>query len=640
MQATLVISRLFDNTKPFARALAENIGLPVVLLKGDESLACGVRAMRTSRRVWFEGVGPFLHALVAAPHSWRLTKACLRVGFDEIPNLPLPGLWAVVSDLIVPNQTAARTVLSMDQKCRGAGADPPSPWRIHVLEADVRRHILGAAVVGEDLTRLVRIMSKPPGALCREAWKSVSLAADQCKGRVLLVGEPPEECREHLEQAYRLEVVPNSPEDTTTVDSIVFWHETPVDLDSPDARRCRMRLAPGGTVVFVTPASMNPHGLNIHNTTQDGEETLQVSGQTPLPRVDDEAPAAEDAADQPDAVPISVRTADPFVTVVIPVYNDAQRVGRAITSLRNQTWRDLEILVVDDGSTDDTARAVAKHLNDPRVQYLYKPHTGRPGTRNIGVREARGAYVGWLGSDDESLPNRIQKQVEAIQQNPAVDIVHTDGFIFRPDGSMHDLRRYQSFTAEEFPRLLMAGFSNVCPILDTTAVIRRELYQRLGLYDTAFLRCQDYDFYIRTAMAGDVVYCHVPLALVKVHTNASSDERRRLATEFYTRLALRMIEFFGPERLMDAAARDLHLSPDLVLAEYLVPVVEILDLGPGSALYEETLKHLERASRSRSPEDRREAFRLLSVVAHVGGDKSLAEHYLEESRNAVAASAV
>jgi hypothetical protein len=91
---------------------------------------------------------------------------------------------------------------------------------------------------------------------------------------------------------------------------------------------------------------------------------------------------------------------------------------------------------------------------------------------------------------------------------------------------------------------------------------------------------------------------------------------------------------------MDAAARDLHLSPDLVLAEYLVPVVEILDLGPGSALYEETLKHLERASRSRSPEDRREAFRLLSVVAHVGGDKSLAEHYLEESRNAVAASAV
>jgi hypothetical protein len=258
----------------------------------------------------------------------------------------------------------------------------------------------------------------------------------------------------------------------------------------------------------------------------------------------------------------------------------------------------------------------------------------------MGVQEARGDYVGWLGSDDEALPNRIRLQAEAIQRNPAIDIVHGDGFIFRPDGTLHEMRRYQPVTAENAPQLLMAGFSNVCPILDTTAVIRRRLYERLGLYDTAFLRCQDYDFYIRTAMAGDVVYHHVPLALVKVHTHAFSPERRSLATEFYTRLALKMIEFFGPERLMGRAACDLHISPDLAMAEYLVPVIETLDLGQGDTLYEEALKYLQRASLSRSPEDRREAYRLLSVVARIVGNERLATHYLEESRNAVAAATV
>ena len=640
MQATLVISRLFDNTKTFARAFAENVGVPVVLLPGDESLERGVRAIRASRRVWFEGVGPLLRALTAAPRSWRLPKACLRVGADEVSGLPLPGLWSVVSDLIVPSQAAARAIRSMEQNQKDSGADTTPQRQIHVLEIDPRRHILGTTVIGEDLTRLVRILLKPPGDLSRELWKSICMAGGLCKGRVLLEGNPPEELRDHLSQECGLEVVPDTPEGTGPVDSILFWHETPVNLDSPAARSCRRRLVPGGTVVVVAPTTSMPRGPDTDDAPQEAENALQVVGQTPEPAHGGEPSAGDAAPGEPDPASIFVRPVDPKVTVVVPVYNDAGRIGRALRSLQRQTWRDLEILVVDDGSTDSTAAAVAKHLNDPRVRYLYKPHTGRPGTRNVGIREARGAYVGWLGSDDESLPTRIQKQVEAIQRDPTIDIVHTDGFIFRPDGSLYQRRQYPSFTAEEFPRLLMAGFSNVCPVLDTTAVIRRELYQRLGLYDTAFLRCQDYDFYIRTAMAGNVVYHHVPLALVRVYTSEFCDKRRDLATEFYTRLALRMIEFFGPERLVDPAARDLHLSPDLVVAEYLVPIVEALRLGPGNALYEETLKYLEHAGHSAGHEDRRQAYRLLSVVVRVGGNERLADHYLEESRNTTAAAAV
>jgi len=638
MQVTLVIWRLFDNTKPFARAMAENVEIPVVLLKGDEPLERGVRAVRASCRVWFEGIGPLLRALAATPHSWRLPKACLRVGADEISGLPLPDLWSVVSDLIVPTQAAARAVRAVGQNHKDAGADTPPPGLIHVLEADPRRHILGTAVIGEDLTRLIRILLKQPGDLDRGMWKSITTAGDLCKGRVLLEGNPPEELREYLAQLRGLEVVTDTPEDTTMVNSIMFWHDTPVDLESPEARRCRTRLAPGGTVVVITPTTLTPRGPE-DDIRQENEEPLQVLEQTPG-RGDGGPTVVSPTPPEPDPASVFVRPVEPLVTVVVPVYNDAHRVGRAIRSLQQQTWRDLEILVVDDGSTDGTADAVAKHLNDPRVRYLYKPHTGRPGTRNMGVQEARGVYIAWQDSDDESLANRIRKQVEAIRQNPAVDIVHTDGFIFRPDGTLYGRRRNQSFTAEEFPRLLMAGFSSICPILNTTAMIRRALYQRVGLYDPEFLRSQDYDFFIRTAMADNVVYCHVPLALVKVYANEFCETRRGLATEFYTRLTLKMIEFFGPERLMTTVARDLHISSDLAMAEYLVPVVKNLGLSPGDTLYEETLRYLERASRSQGAEDRREAFRLLSVVARVGGNERLAEHYLEESRNAAAVSAM
>ena len=639
MQVTLVLSRMFDNTRAFGRALAENIGVPVVLLKGDTPLEAGVRAIRNSRRVWFEGAGPLLMALAAAPPSWRLPKACLRVGPDEIAALPLPGLWSVVSDLLVSSREAAQAVRALDRSRRQSGVGAPPVGRIHVLDTDPRQHILEAVAAGEDVTRLLRIAAKPPGDVGREVWKSIYVAGDLCKGRVLLAGEPPQELMDHLARACGLEIAADTPTDTTQVNSIVFWHDTPINLGGPEALRCRTRLAPDGNVVIIAPRiqAQAPPGVNAGGMEQNAEESLEVSAQAPEGGAKEASPPPEAASAEPETPSVLVRPVDPLITVVVPVYNDADRVGHCISSLRAQTWRDLEILVIDDGSTDGTAQAVAKHLNDPRVRYLYKPHSGRPETRNLGIQEARGAYVGWLGSDDEAFPNRIRLQAEAIQQNPAIDIVHGDGFIIRPDGNLHEMRRYRPITAEEFPRMLMAGFSGICPILDTTAVIRRRLYERLGNYDASFLRCQDYDFYIRTAMAGDVVYHHVPLALVRVHTHTFGPERRRLATEFYTRLALKMIGFFGPERLMEPVARDLHFSPDLAMAEYLVPIVEILGLGPGNALFEEALKYLEHARRSPGVDDRREAYRLLSVVARVRGNEGLAERYLAESRNTAAA---
>ena len=623
MQVTLIVARFFDNTQGFARAVAQHAGAPVVLLKGDEDFERGARAIRFSHRVWFEGFGPLLARLLEAPRSWRLPRACLRVGEDEIDRLPLRDLRAVISDLIVPSRSAALKVADAG----GLDAADGTFMRVHCLEADLRRYILGQVAPGEDVTRLVRLLLKPPGDLSCGDWRSIGLVGEACRRRVLLAGQAPDELKVHLAEACDLPVVDDDPDDASLVDSIVMWQENPVDVSAAVPERCLSRLSQGGTVVCVSPEAPSRRGADA------GVRVLEAPVAAPA-RPSGVAPAAKAAPDET-LRPVRVKAQPPFVSVVVPVYNDADRVDVALWSLRRQTYRDIEILVVDDGSTDGTAQAVAKHLNDRRVRYLYKPHSGRPETRNLGVREARGAYVAWLGSDDESLPNRILKQVEAVRKDPAVDIVHTDGLIFRPDGTLYERRRYQAFTAEDFPRLLMAGFSSICPILDTSVMIRRSLYDRIGPYDPAFLRCQDYDFYIRTAMAGDVRYCHVPLALVKVHQNPPSPEKSALILDFYTRLALGMIESFGPERLMDPAARDLHIPSCLAMAEYLAPIVIVLKVKPGHVLYEQAERYLRQAIAEAGPLDRAEAVQLLRAIRESAGEANLAGMYLVRSHHFV-----
>ena len=603
MQVTLVVSRFFENTQGFARAVAGHAGVPVVLLKGDETFERGVRAMRSSTRVWFEGFGPLLEQLLDAPRSWNLPRACLRVAEYELARLPLAKLRGRISALSVPEAAAASKLSAV----LGRDLDGELSMRVHSYETDLRRQILEQVTPGEDISRLVWLLLKHPGDLSRGTWRSIGNISQNCRGRVLIVGQAPEELRTYLTEACGVEVVDEDPADTSPVDSIVTWRK---ETDSAAAsERYRARLCQAGTPVATGPGA-SP--ASPAATTK-----FRLGGEWPRPAATDEAPR-----------PVRVKAQPPLVSVVVPVYNDADRVDVALWSLRRQTYRDIEILVVDDGSTDGTARAVAKHLNDRRVRYLYKPHSGRPETRNLGVREARGAYVAWLGSDDESLPNRFMKQVEAVRQDPSIDIVHTDGLIFRPDGTLHECRRYKPFTAEEFPRRLMAGFATICPILDTSAMIRRSLYDRIGPYDPAFLRCQDYDFYIRTAMAGDVRYKHIPLALVKVHQNPPTPEKTALMVDFYTRLATKIVDFFGPERLTDPAARDLHLPSCLIMAEYLAAIVTVLKVKPGHTLYERAQQYLKQAITTGGTLDRVDAYRLLGVMMRATGDDGLAELYL------------
>jgi hypothetical protein len=619
MNVAFVLSRFFPDTRDFVQAVAQSEGCTVSLIRGDEDVTDALRQMRYADRVWFEGVGELLPRLLERESSRWITEAVLRVGDDELARLPFPRAWELVSDIIVPSRAAAEVLCRAPRPLAGKRG-------VHVVRRDRRAELIGAADPLAGLNQLAQVLHTPPNDFRKSVWKWVVKIAPAVGERVLLLGRAPDEFVEYLTDCLGARVV-TEVSDASGADTAIFWENLDKAGGGELVDRALACLRAGGAAVGVIPGSPNPTDMTLSAILRLFEGW---SGWTCPMEVAQEGRAAIAApALPPGPARRQVRVVGewPLVSAVVPVYNDEQRVGRALDGLLRQTYPNLEIVVIDDGSTDGTRQAVGKYLTDPRVRYSYKPHTGRPGTRNAGVKNSSGAYIAWLDSDDEAAPNRILMQMRAVRDDPRIDILHSDGIFLRPNGTLKERRRYRQITPDEFPSLLMAGFSGTCPILNTSATIRRRLYDRIGLYDAEFFRCQDYDFYVRTAIAGDVVYRHIPVPLVTVHTAPSKPGAQQRALDIYLKLVDKLVEGCGLERLTDAKARDLHEKPELNVARMVLGLAILYEAPAGHALFARGDALIAEALDADDPHDRAGALNLLGSKAEYLGDAHQAELY-------------
>lgn len=190
----------------------------------------------------------------------------------------------------------------------------------------------------------------------------------------------------------------------------------------------------------------------------------------------------------------------PLVSVVIPTYNRAHCINAAIDSVLAQTLGDVEIIVVDDCSTDDTAARVAA-IEDARVLYVAQPsNKGGAAARNAGIRLARGEFVAFLDSDDLWLPEKLAKQIEGLRQaGPGCGLSYTWLACVDDDGN-ETLRIHPDIDGACFEQMLVSNFigsfSNV--------VVRRALLLEVGMLDESFRSCQDWDLFIRLCRKATV----------------------------------------------------------------------------------------------------------------------------------------
>ena len=161
----------------------------------------------------------------------------------------------------------------------------------------------------------------------------------------------------------------------------------------------------------------------------------------------------------------------PIVSIVTPTYNRAGFIGDAVRSVLCQSMPDWELLIVDDGSEDNTREVLAEYETDPRIHYFYQPNQGQSIARNNALEKVRGDFVGFLDSDDLWCADKLERQLALFESHPEVHIVHGDESIINEEGretSRENMRRYSGRIT---PQLLADNSVSI-----TTALVRRQCF--------------------------------------------------------------------------------------------------------------------------------------------------------------------
>lgn len=230
----------------------------------------------------------------------------------------------------------------------------------------------------------------------------------------------------------------------------------------------------------------------------------------------------------------------PRVSVIIPVYNGENYIRHAVQSVVDQTYPNLEIIVVDDGSTDNTRNLVTNDF--PSVLYVYQKNQGAAAARNLGIKKSTGEYLAFLDSDDIWLPEKITRQMEAIAKDPEIKIIHTNIKV-KVDGQMQDTVYPTDHQAGRmFDNLLLQRGSVVC----STLLLHRECIEKVGYFDEELRTAEDVHLFLRLAYYYDFHFLNDALT-IKVHHESNLTNINNAYFGFGTLLALQKIEQLFPE---------------------------------------------------------------------------------------------
>jgi glycosyltransferase involved in cell wall biosynthesis len=253
---------------------------------------------------------------------------------------------------------------------------------------------------------------------------------------------------------------------------------------------------------------------------------------------------------------------EPAVSVVLPTHNRAPLLGRAIRSVLRQSYGDFELVVVDDGSADETAEVVAS-FDDPRVRYVrLARNAGAGAARNVGIKAARGRFLAFQDSDDEWLPSKLAKQMAAFERGPAgLGVVYSDMQRVWGDGTT------SYFAAPDvLPGRLVGGparFYQVCDLGVQSTVIRREWLDAAGHFNEELPALEDLEMFIRLSRLCAFERLREPLVRYYDTEGISKDRyakwvsRKIILRLYYRELLARNPAFLFKEALWLCATRGL-----------------------------------------------------------------------------------
>lgn len=194
------------------------------------------------------------------------------------------------------------------------------------------------------------------------------------------------------------------------------------------------------------------------------------------------------------------------VSVIIPTYNRAHTLERALRSVLAQSRAPVEIIVVDDGSTDGTAGIIWEKF--PSVRYVRQDNRGPSAARNRGIGQAKGPWLAFLDSDDEWLENKLEMQMERVTRSPESGLCHTEEIWIRRGRRVNQMKKHAKAGGHIFERCLPR-----CVISPSSVLIHRRVFEQVGLFDEDLEVCEDYDLWLRVCSRQAVLFIEEPLII-------------------------------------------------------------------------------------------------------------------------------
>ncbi len=219
----------------------------------------------------------------------------------------------------------------------------------------------------------------------------------------------------------------------------------------------------------------------------------------------------------------------PKISVIIPTYNRWPRVSQAVDSVLRQTWTDFELLLVDDGSTDETLRHLKQNIVDPRVRFFQTANRGVSAARNYGIDKSVGEWVAFLDSDDRWLPEKLEKQMACIKNQPELVWIHGEEIWIRNGVRVNPMKKHKKSAGDIFPQAL-----KLCCVSPSTVMIQRRLFQEVGVFREDFPVCEDYDLWLKISAYHPVGF--VEDAVIEKYGGHSDQLSRRYRAMDYWRI--------------------------------------------------------------------------------------------------------
>ncbi|MEW6620095.1 MAG: glycosyltransferase, partial [bacterium] len=199
------------------------------------------------------------------------------------------------------------------------------------------------------------------------------------------------------------------------------------------------------------------------------------------------------------------------ISIIIPTYNAENFLPQAINSVVEQTYQDIEIIVVDDGSTDNTKRIIEPFMD--KIYYIYKDNGGSASARNVGIKSAKGEYIAFLDADDIWLPQKLELQINLFRQCQEIDWIHTNLMLIDESGNIIGVRRVSdTLSGNIFKTLFMENW-----VLTSSVMVKKDCFKMIGMFDEALSRTEDYDFWLRLAHHYKCGYLEQPLVKYRIH---------------------------------------------------------------------------------------------------------------------------